>query len=85
MKKMLFTMIAAWASLTAWAQTPVSGRITDMNQQPVGYATVALLRGTTPIAAAASDLEGAFQLTVRERGEYTLSVTSVGYSSHTAP
>lgn len=84
MKKILFTMMAAWASLTAWAQTPVSGRITDMNEQPVGYATVALLRGTTPIAAAASDLEGAFQLTVRERGEYTLSVTSVGYSSHTA-
>lgn len=67
------------------AQTPVGGRILDATDRPVGYATVALLRDSLPVTAVASGIDGAFLLNVREHGEYTLSITSVGYTPYHTP
>ena len=71
--------------VTATAQTNVTGRVVDPAQQPIPYATVALLRDSIPATAVASDLQGAFTLTPKSAGEYTLSITSVGYGAYEKP
>ena len=72
-------------TLSAAAQTTVTGRVVDTSAEPVGYATVAVLRGATPVTAAAADAEGGFTLTVKEAGDYFLAVTMVGYEPHARP
>ncbi len=69
----------------AVAQSVVTGRVVDTDHRPIAYATVALLRDTIPSAAVASDLEGRFRLAPKTTGDYRLSISSVGYSSHTQP
>ena len=79
-------IFALWCGAwSASAQTLVKGRILDTENQPVGYATAAIVRDSLPLAAAASDLDGRFELRVREQGAYTLTISSVGYSTYTAP
>ncbi len=80
---MLFALLCTATSLTA--QTRIVGRIIDPEKQPISYATVAILRDTIPVTAAASDLQGHFTLQVREAGEYRISASSVGYTSYAAP
>ncbi len=52
------------------------------DEQPIPYATVALLRDSIPAVAVASDIKGNFALTPKAAGNYTLSITSVGYSAY---
>ena len=53
MKKLL-TLIAVFASFTMWAQTQVSGTVTDADGQPLPGANI-VLDGTT---GAVSDFDG---------------------------
>ena len=88
MKRAEFLIACVVLLLTAAgvsAQTPVTGRVVDTAGEAVGYATVAVLRGATPVTAAAADAEGAFALTVKEAGDYFLAVTMVGYEPHARP
>ena len=65
----------------AWAQT-VTGRVQTLSTQPLSGATVTLLntdRGTITAT------DGSFQLTNVTKGQYTLSVSSVGYAAQTRP
>ena len=55
MKKLL-TLIAVFASFTMWAQTQVSGTVTDADGQPLPGANI-VLDGTT---GAVSDFDGNF-------------------------
>ena len=57
MKKLL-TLIAVFASFTMWAQTQVSGTVTDADGQPLPGANI-VLDGTT---GAVSDFDGNFSL-----------------------
>lgn len=86
MKRYLFLLAALFAATAAArAQTVVKGRVTDTDNVPVGYATVAALRGELPVSAVAADAEGRFTLSVKEAGEYTLSISAVGYTAATQP
>ena len=84
MKRLLTLLAAVLAAIGAAAQGPGSlrGRVVDASsREAVGFATVALLRDSLPVAAAAADAEGAFMLTTRERGALSLHVTMVGYET----
>ena len=78
MKKLL-TLIAVFASFTMWAQTQVSGTVTDAEGQPLPGANI-VLDGTT---GAVSDFDGNFSLSTDLQPPYTLTVSSVGFESTT--
>ncbi len=67
------------------AQTLVTGRAVGPDREAVGYATVAALRDSLPVAAVAADASGRFSLLIKQPGDYTLSISMVGYSTHTQP
>lgn len=83
MKRLLLLYFSLAACLTVAAQPVVKGRVVDAERRAVAYATVALLRDTIPATAVASDLEGYFSLQPKAAGDYTLSISSVGYSTAT--
>ena len=78
MKKLL-TLIAVFASFTMWAQTQVSGTVTDAEGQPLPGANI-VLDGTT---GAVSDFDGNFSLSTDQQPPFTLTVSSVGFESTT--
>ena len=78
MKKLL-TLIAVFASFTMWAQTQVSGTVTDSDGQPLPGANI-VLDGTT---GAVSDFDGNFSLSTDQQPPFSLTVSSVGFESAT--
>ncbi len=78
MKKLL-TLIAVFASFTMWAQTQVSGTVTDADGQPLPGANI-VLDGTT---GAVSDFDGNFSLSTDQQPPFTITVSSVGFASTT--
>ena len=78
MKKLL-TLIAVFASFTMWAQTQVSGTVTDADGQPLPGANI-VLDGTT---GAVSDFDGNFSLSTEQQPPFSLTVSSVGFESAT--
>ena len=78
MKKLL-TFIAVFASFTMWAQTQVSGTVTDADGQPLPGANI-VLDGTT---GAVSDFDGNFSLSTDQQPPFSLTVSSVGFESAT--
>tara|TARA_B100000925_G_scaffold96833_2_gene70636 strand:- start:2585 stop:5536 length:2952 start_codon:yes stop_codon:yes gene_type:complete len=78
MKKLL-TLIAVFASFTMWAQTQVSGTVTDADGQPLPGANI-VMDGTT---GAVSDFDGNFSLSTDQQPPFTLTVSSVGFESTT--
>lgn len=86
MKRILLLFAALAATVVAaTAQSLVTGRVVDPNGEAVGYATVAALRDSIPVAAVAADAGGRFSLPIRQAGDYTLSITAVGYANRTQP
>ena len=78
MKKLL-TLIAVFASFSMWAQTQVSGTVTDADGQPLPGANI-VLDGTT---GAVSDFDGNFSLSTDQQLPFKLTVSSVGFESTT--
>ena len=76
MKKLL-TLITVFASLSMWAQTQVSGTVTDADGQPLPGANI-VLDGTT---GAVSDFDGNFSLSTDQQPPFSLSISSVGFES----
>ena len=76
MKKLL-TLIALFGSFMIWAQTQVSGTVTDANGQPLPGANI-VLDGTT---GAVSDFDGNFSLSTDQQPPFTITVSSVGFES----
>ena len=76
MKKLL-TLITVFASLTMWAQTQVSGTVTDADGQPLPGANI-VLDGST---GAVSDFDGNFSITTNQQPPFSLTVSSVGFQS----
>ena len=78
MKKLL-TLITVFASMMMWAQTQVSGTVTDADGQPLPGANI-VLDGST---GAVSDFDGNFSLSTDQRPPFSLTVSSVGFESAT--
>ncbi|MEC8090349.1 MAG: TonB-dependent receptor [Bacteroidota bacterium] len=78
MKKLL-TLISVFASFTMWAQTQVSGTVTDADGQPLPGANI-VLDGTT---GAVSDFDGNFSLSTDQQPPFTITVSSVGFATTT--
>ena len=76
MKKLL-TLITAFASMTMWAQTQVSGTVTDADGQPLPGANI-VLDGST---GAVSDFDGNFSITTNQQPPFSLTVSSIGFQS----
>ena len=69
MKKLL-TLIAVFVSLTMFAQTQVSGTVTDAEGQPLPGANI-VLDGST---GAVSDFDGNFSLLTDQQPPFSLTV-----------
>lgn len=91
MQKALFLLLPAVLLLClqpAAAQKPdtLTGTVADSaSGNPVGYATVSLLRDSTTmnaVVAVAADSEGRFSIKTPEAGTYTLYITMVGYTPY---
>jgi outer membrane receptor protein involved in Fe transport len=76
MKKLL-TLITVFASTMIWAQTQVSGTVTDADGQPLPGANI-VLDGST---GAVTDFDGNFSLSTDQQPPFSLIVSSVGFES----
>lgn len=90
MKKLLLFFAAAWfCPLLLHAAQPsktVSGTLLDsLSREPVGFATVSLLRDSTVVDAAAADAQGRFEVKTPSNGHFRLQVSMVGYGTLDEP
>lgn len=84
----LFTLLLTFISFGAYAQS-VTGNIQDAaSNQPVASATITLSpsdSSSNPQIATVSDSKGNFSFKTVAGGNYTLTVTSIGYTIFTKP
>lgn len=81
MKRIITFSVALMCAITTFAQKPISGKVQDMQSNPVSYATVSLLRGDSSLVTGAiTDDAGAFALSA-PTGKYILQVSFVGYQT----
>lgn len=79
----LISLCLCLASLHSKAQTgSITGKVTDEKSEPVSYATV-VLKGTS--YGANTDEDGSYEIDNIPAGDYTLSVSYVGYADYTSP
>ena len=72
--------------MTAQQKFLLRGQVVDAaNDSPVSFATTALLRDSTAVAAVAADAQGRFELSAEAAGDYRLQITMVGYNPETQP
>ena len=87
MKKQKFLLLLlSILPLSMYAQQKflLRGQVVDAaNNSPVSFATTALLRDSTAVAAAAADAQGRFELAAAAPGDYQLQITMVGYNPET--
>ena len=78
--KLLFTILfLIIAQITVFAQTKISGKILDENNQPLPGANIYLKDTYDGVS---SETDGTFSFTTDEEGEFELIVSFVGYQSY---
>ena len=81
MKKLGLLCLLSLLFGAASADVVVSGVVKDSKGSAVGYATVAAEQSGAVVAALAAGADGRFELLLKDDGEYTVEVSSVGYQS----
>ncbi|MCX6290644.1 MAG: TonB-dependent receptor [Bacteroidetes bacterium] len=76
MKRLIFLLFISCAPFSLWAQTKITGTVTDKQGKPVPGANV-FIKDTYD--GASSDANGKFSFTTDEKGEKILSVTFLGF------
>ncbi len=77
MKKTTTFLLLVFAAITAFAQTSLSGKVTNHKGEPVPFATVSLNQNGSPKAGAATDMDGIYILTGLDPGTYDLEVSEI--------
>ena len=71
------------ASITAFAQRTVTGKVVEQDtQEAVIQATAALLQGEKVVANAVTNTNGGFTIKAPHEGSYTLKITYVGFKTY---
>lgn len=83
----IITLCCSVAAQNTAAKHTISGSVADsLSGSPVGYATVAVLGSdSTVIAAAAADGAGRFSISLKQKGDYRIQISSVGYTTLEQP
>ena len=86
MRNTIIFIFMGW-TIGLQAQFKVSGQVTDLNDQPVPFVTVALLHpaDSSVVDGAIGNDQGAFQLLNVPAGTYRLLIRSVGYKELVKP
>ncbi len=67
-------------------ESSITGQLKDMsNSEPIGFATVALIKNGQVVTTGITDLEGNFQLKKINIGQYIFEVKAVGYEAVKMP
>ncbi len=69
-------------SISSFAQTVISGNIKDQAEDPVPFAFVTIITSDSAhknMAAKIADTSGKFELTLKDKGQYIIRVTAVGF------
>lgn len=80
--KFQFLLLTLFMGIQLNAQIRLSGHVTDSLNNPVPFASVYLSNTTYGTSA---DEAGAYKLLIPHDGQYILTITSIGYESHSQP
>jgi len=81
----VFLMVCiSFLSINVLASDMIIGRVTDSKNQPIEFATVALINPKTKelVKGEVCNVKGEFKLDKLKSGAYTLSVSMIGYSKN---
>ncbi|MDE1193523.1 MAG: outer membrane beta-barrel family protein [Arachidicoccus sp.] len=82
MKYFLLSIFTILFSSIAYSQNIIKGKLTDSHNSPVAFAFITLLQNDSSrkaVAAKIADSSGNYVLEVKEKGNYILHATAVGY------
>lgn len=83
MKRLLLMFVVSVATMTAFAQRTVTGKVVEQDtKDAVIQATASLLSGEKVVANAVTNMEGSFSIKAPSNGDYTLRVTYVGFKTY---
>ena len=83
MKRLLLMIVVSVATMTAFAQRTVTGKVVEQDtKDAVIQATASLLSGEKVVANAVTNMEGSFSIKAPSNGDYTLRVTYVGFKTY---
>lgn len=82
MKQLLFSLVFVPISIVSWGQLSFSGNVTSEEKQKISNATVRLFNSTVNLSKGTNS-EGGFSFENLKKGNYTVSVSHVGYETFT--
>ena len=87
MNRLIYTLTLALASLTAWAQGSITGRVVEkQTTSPLEFANVVVRQAgqAKPLKTGYTDAEGRFMLQSLPLGRYTIGISLLGYKEESA-
>ena len=85
MKKAFLLLVVAMTTVTALAQRTVSGKVIEKDsREAIIQGTVALLKADSSLVAnGLTNMDGQFQLTAPQDGNYIVRITYIGFKAYT--
>ena len=86
---LLILAITLFTTANIYAQhskCTIAGKVIDVNQNPIAYASAAVYNATVPITGEVTDNDGKFSLKVGQSNEeFLLVIEFIGYTRHEIP